>query len=121
MSLPQAPYDSSHAGLFLRMMAAVAALRPAEAAEALLSSARPRDMMLWADPSGRRALHLAAYAGSPQLCAWCLDAGADVDARDLTGVTPLRDTLAGYLPATPVVKVRDCVPYNPCFQCSLVL
>lgn len=98
-------YDSSQAGVFLRMMAAVAALRPSEAAEALLSSSRPRDMMRWADPSGRTALHLAAFAGSPQLCEWCLDNGADVDARDFTGATPLRDTLAGYLPAPPVVKV----------------
>jgi hypothetical protein len=98
-------YDSSVAGGFLRMMAAVAALRPSEAAEALLSSSRPRDMMRWADPSGRTALHLAAFAGSPQLCEWCLDNGADVDARDFTGATPLRDTLAGYLPAPPVVKV----------------
>jgi len=88
------------------MMAAFAALRPSEAAEALLSSSRPRDDMIrWADPSGRTALHLAAFAGSPQLCEWCLDNGADVDARDFTGATPLRDTLAGYLPAPPAVRV----------------
>ena len=98
-------YERSEAGLFLRMMSAIAALRPSEAAEALLSSATPRELMRWADPSGRSALHLAAFAGSPQLCAWCLDNGADVNARDLCGATPLRDTLSGYLPAPPVVRL----------------
>jgi hypothetical protein len=34
-----------------------------------------------------------------------LDHDADVNARDLTGATPLRDTLSGYLPAPPVVKL----------------
>jgi hypothetical protein len=48
-------YERSEAGMFLRMMSAIAALRPLEAAEALLSSSRPRELMRWADPSGPNA------------------------------------------------------------------
>lgn len=90
-------FERSASAVFMSMMGTVAALRPSEAAEALLTSGRPREMMRWADPAGRTALHVAAFAGSPQLCAWCLDNGAEVDARDLVGTTALRETLAAYL------------------------
>jgi ankyrin repeat protein len=101
----QDAWEKSQAAVFLRMMSAIAALKPTLAAEALLESGRPRELMRWVDASGRTGLHLAAFAGSPRLVAFCLDFGADVHARDLVGATPLKETLASYLPAPPVARL----------------
>jgi ankyrin repeat protein len=107
-------FAKSSAGLFLRMMSSLSALSPSCAAEALLESERPCDMMRWSDVSGRTALHIASFAGSPLLCTWCLENGADVNARDLTGATPLRETLVSYLPAPPVVRLLCSHGAIPC-------
>jgi len=61
--------------------------------------------MRWADASGRTALHVAAFAGSPPLCMFCLHFGADVDARDLVGASPLYETLASYLLCPSVARL----------------
>lgn len=90
-------FEETSAAYFLRMMSALSALRASCAAEALLESGRSRDMMRWTDASGRTALHVAAFAGSPPLCLFCLEFGADVDARDLVGASSLTETLASYL------------------------
>ena len=98
-------FEKSLAAHFLRMMSALAELRASCAAEAVLESGRSRDMMRWADASGRTALHVAAFAGSPPLCLFCLQFGADVDARDLVGASPLYETLASYLPCPSVARL----------------
>jgi hypothetical protein len=98
-------FEETSAAYFLRVMSALSALRASCAAEALLESGRSRDMMRWTDASGRTALHVAAFAGSPPLCLFCLEFGADVDARDLVGASSLTETLASYLPSPPVARL----------------
>ena len=96
-------FEKSLAACFLRALSALSDLRASCFVEAVLESGRPHDMMRWADASGRTALHLAAFAGSPALALFCIQFGADVDARDLVGASPLREAIASCLPSPPPV------------------
>ena len=55
-----------------------------------------------ADPSGRTALHAAAYAGHAEVVAFLLKHGAPVDARDNKDRTPLH--LAAYAGQADVIR-----------------
>ena len=98
-------FGRSQACCFLRMMSRASSLRASCFVEELLASGYPREMINWTDASGRTALHVASFAGSPAMCSLCIHHGARPDARDIFGASALLETISSYLPSPPVVRL----------------
>lgn len=71
------------------LLAAVAADRPVSEIEKLLDAGADVNER---DEGGRSALHLAVFSGSEELVSLLLARGADPNAQDHKGVTPLNTT-----------------------------